>query len=90
METTCIIVMTSIFGGGSFIACCCLHFVCDSPIPNRITPRVDIYKPRYGDPVNTPPEYQEIAEQEIAEQEIAKQEIAYQHLVPPPLYKEID
>jgi hypothetical protein len=88
METTCIIVMTSIFGGGSFIACCCLHFVCDSPMPNRVMPRVsvvDIYKPRYGDPINTPPEYQEIAEQEIAEQEKADQP-----LVPPPVYEEID
>ena len=80
METTCMIVMASLFGGGCLIGGCCLYFKCDSPIPNRVMPRasvVDIYKPRYGDPINTPPEYQEITEQAITDQPLT-----------PPLYEE--
>lgn len=90
MDSTCAIVVGSFFGGGCLLAGCCLHFVCrDEPIRNRVTPlpiHTDsiIYKPRYGDSVNTPPEYQENADQPIADQPLPPP------ILPPPLYEEIN
>ena len=90
MDSTCAIVLGSFFGGGCLFAACCYHFACrDDPISNRVTPmQIDsiIYKPRYGDSVNRPPEYEEIAEQVIADQPIADQPLP----PPPPLYEEIN
>ena len=85
MDSTCAIILGSFFGGGCLLVGCCYHFVCrDDPIPNRVRPMVSdfiVYKPRYGDSVNTPPEYQENADPAIADQPLPP---------PPPLYEEIN
>jgi hypothetical protein len=82
MDSTCVIILGSFFGGGCLFAACCYHFVCrDDPIPNRVTPiHSIIYKPRYGDSVNRPPDYEEIAEPAIADQPLP--------ILPPPEYEE--
>ena len=90
MDSTCAILLGSFFGGGCLFAACCYHFVCrDDPIPNRITPLTRptdsiLYKPRYGDSVNRPPEYEEIADQAITEQPAISPSL----ILPPPLYEE--
>jgi hypothetical protein len=79
--TVCYIVMGSLFGGGCLFGGVCLYCSCYEP--NRVTPRTTlsadyiIEQKRYNDLINSPPEYQPIADQPLPTNE---------DIVPPPDY----